>query len=450
MNFRVRFAPSPTGLLHVGNARTALISWLLARKNGGWFLLRIDDTDTERSKAEYEEQIESSLIWMGLDWDEKTRQATRTDRYDEQIEKLKIDGYLYPCYETPEELSLKRKTLLSRGLPPVYDRSALKLSDEQIKKYEAEGRKPHWRFKLNHKPIEWDDMVRGETKFDGEKMSDPVVIREDGRPLYHLCSVIDDIDYGITHVLRGDDHVSNTATHVQMFEALGANPPIFAHVPLLSGMDGGKLSKRAGSTSVRDIKKEEGIEAMALVSLLSRVGTSDPVEPFTDINDIVNSFDLSKFSRGMPKFDYDELNRLNAKIIHQMPFSQAQVRLANLGMHEADEQFWLAVRPNITKLREAKEWWDIVGGISDNENAVNVADEDKDFIKIAAQSLPAEPWDENTWKEWTDNLKEQTGRKGKSLFMPLRIALTSIQHGPELANLLPILGRKKVLERLSL
>ena len=297
MNPRVRFAPSPTGWLHVGNVRAAIITWLFARKNDGHFLFRVDDTDAERSKKEFEEDIEASLIWLGLDWDEKARQSDRWDRYNEVIAKLKEAGRLYPCYETPEELALKRKSLLSRGLPPIYDRAALKLTDEQKAKYEAEGRSPHWRFLLNHEPIIWNDHIRGEVKFEGAQLADPVLIREDGRPLYHLCSVIDDLDFKITHVVRGEDHVTNTAAHVQMFEAIieaegEGKLPEFAHLPLISATDGSKLSKRFGSLSIFDVRDEDGLEAMAVTSLLARLGTSDPIEAFNSIKPLIESFDF--------------------------------------------------------------------------------------------------------------------------------------------------------------
>ncbi|NCC22805.1 MAG: glutamate--tRNA ligase [Alphaproteobacteria bacterium] len=443
MTIRVRFAPSPTGLLHVGNARTALITWLFARRNGGHFLLRIDDTDTERSKPEYEEAIESSLVWMGMDWDEKTRQRARLERYDEVIGQLKQDGWLYACYETPEELSLKRKTQLSRGLPPIYDRSALELGDKQRARYEAEGRAPHWRFRLNHAPIEWQDMVRGPVKFQGDTMSDPVVIREDGRPLYHLCSVIDDADYGMTHVVRGEDHVSNTATHIQMFRAIGATPPEFAHLPLISDIEGGKLSKRLGSMSVRELRKEEGLEPMALVSLLARLGSSDPIEPFSAIEPLIEAFDFGKFSKGAPKFDFEELLRLNQKILHQTDYDTVRVRLANSGLPEVTEGFWYGVRPNLTRLADIKEWWEVATG------PVEAPVDDTDYLSAAASLLPAEPWNEDTWKEWTDSIKASTGRKGKELFMPLRLAITGMSHGPELGTLLPLLGHEKVAGRLK-
>ncbi len=405
--------------------------------------MRIDDTDTERSKAEYEEVIESSLVWMGMDWDEKTRQKDRFGRYEEVVEKLKESGHLYPCYETPEELSLKRKTQLSRGLPPIYDRAALNLTAEQVAKYEKEGRQPHWRFKLVHEPIEWDDLVRGPVKFQGDTMSDPVVLREDGRPLYHLCSVIDDFDYAMTHIVRGEDHVSNTAAHIQMFKALGAKLPAFAHLPLINDIEGGKLSKRLGAMSVRDLRKEEGLEPMALVSLLARLGSADPIEPFTDIQKIVESFDITKFSKGAPKFDFDELLRLNAKILHEADFDIVKVRLANIGLPEVTEDFWLAVRSNIVRLEDVREWWNVARG------PIEPAVGDGEFLAAAADLLPEEPWDENTWKQWTESVRQATGRKGKDLFMPLRKALTGMDHGPELASLLPLIGRARATERLA-
>lgn len=443
MTIKVRFAPSPTGMLHVGNARTALITWLHARQVGGHFLLRIDDTDLERSKVEYEKAIEESLTWMGLNWDEKANQKDRMNVYASKIQELKDKGELYPCYETPEELSLKRKSQLSRSLPPIYDREALKLSDEQIKKYEDEGRAPHWRFKLKDTPIEWDDLIRGSVKFNGADLSDPVVLREDGSPLYHLCSVIDDVDFGITHVVRGEDHVSNTATHVQMFEALGAKPPTFAHLPLISDAEGGKLSKRLGALSVIELRDEVGLEAMAINSLMSRLGTSEPIEPFASLKPLIESFDFSKFSRGTPKFSTDDLLRLNSKILHETLFEDVQERLKAMELSDLDEAFWNSVRANLETLNDIKEWWHVAKG------PVEPVIEEPDFIEEAAALLPPAPWSENTWGEWTSAVKEQTGRKGKQLFMPLRQALTGMDHGPELPNLLLLIGPEKAQERLA-
>lgn len=439
MSIKVRFAPSPTGMLHVGNARTALITWLFTRANNGHFLLRIDDTDRERSKDEYEQAIEDGLKWMGVDWDEKARQRDRMDIYEKKINQLKKDGRLYPCYETPEELDLKRKSQLSRKLPPIYDREALDLTPEQVEKLESQGRKPHWRFKLNHAPIEWADIVRGDVKFDGKDLSDPVLIREDGSPLYHLCSVIDDIEYEITHVIRGEDHVSNTACHVQMFEAMGAKAPIFAHLPLLSDKEGGKLSKRIGSLSLKDLDAD-GLEPMSVVSLMSRLGSSMPIEPFLKTEDVIKDFDLSTFSRGTPKFDAEELYRLNAKILHETPFKDIKDRVE---ISDLDESFWLAVRPNLEKLSDIKEWWQVANG------PVEPVIEDAAYIEAALSLLPAGKWDSETWKNWTTAIKEQTGRKGKDLFMPLRQALTGMNHGPDMSELLLLIGPEKTIERLN-
>lgn len=447
MSVRVRFAPSPTGYLHVGNARTAIVTWLFCRANKGHFLLRIDDTDTERSTAEYEQAIKDGMTWMGLTWDANFNQKDRNDRYNQVIEKLKADGRIYACYETAEELGLKRKTQLSRGVPPIYDRAALKLSDEQKAAHEAQGRKPHWRFMLRDGATEWLDLVRGDVCFKEREMSDPVVIREDGRPLYHLCSVIDDYDTDITHIVRGEDHVSNTACHIQMFEAIskveGKNyKPQFAHLPLISDAEGGKLSKRLGSLSVKGVKEEEGLEAMALVSLMARLGSSDPIEPFTSLDALMEGFSLTKFSRNTPKFDLEELYRLNAKILHNTEFSSVKDRLAAMGLNRVDENFWNAVRPNITKIVDVKEWWDVT------HNPVTAIIPDTNFTADAASVLPPAPWDANTFNTWINAVKEKTGKKGKELFMPIRIALTGMEHGPELPVLLPLLGPDKVKERL--
>lgn len=443
MTVAVRFAPSPTGKLHVGSARTALIVWLFARKHKGSFMLRIDDTDLVRSKEENVDDIMAGMKWLGLNWDRFARQRDRAADYDRAIQKLKDNGRLYPCYETEEELALKRKALLSQGLPPLYDRAALKLTDAEKKAFETEGRKPHWRFRLEAKPIIWEDMVRGRVEFHGKDMTDPVLIREDGRPLYHICSVIDDIDFGITHIVRGEDHVTNTATHVQMFEAFGAKCPEFAHVTLLGDMEGGKLSKRKGGFGIKSLREEVCIEPMALISLVARIGTSDPIEPLYTMQDVIDSFDFSKFSRNLPKFDEDELYRLNAKILHKTELAAVKDRLSALGLADIDEGFWNAVRPNLEILSDIKEWWQVAKG------PVTPVIQDAEFAKIAAELLPTDPWDETTWEKWVGAIKAKTDRKGKNLFMPLRCAITGQEHGPELKNLLPLIGRARVLERLK-
>jgi len=442
MTVKFRFAPSPTGKIHIGNIRTAIITWLAARSMGGQVVLRIDDTDLERSRDEYTELIKQDLTWLGFEWDEYVHQRDRTDRYNAVIQRLKADGRLYPCYETSEQLDLKRKSLLNRGLPPIYDRDSLKLTDEEKAAFESRGIKPHWRFKLDHTPIIWDDLVRGSVKFDGSLMSDPVLIREDGSPLYHLCSVIDDIDFKITHITRGEDHVSNTATHIQMFEALGAKPPLFAHLPLLADAEGGKLSKRLGSLAIESLRNDEGIEPMAIISLLARLGTSEPIEAFSNIQPLVDTFDFSKFSSGAPKVDPAEMERLNARIVHNMDYFDVKGRPELVGV---DETFWNAVKPNLNKIRDIKDWVNIA---QDNV-ATTIADEDKDYIRLAAKILPEGEFDEMTWGNWLKLIKAQTDRKGCALFMPLRQALTGMDHGPELDKILPLIGRERALHRLQ-
>jgi glutamyl-tRNA synthetase len=442
MTITVRFAPSPTGYLHVGNLRLAVINWLFARQQGGRFVLRLDDTDTERSKPEYAAAIEQDLAWVGLGWDRLERQSDRLAVYDEAASRLRAAGRLYPCYETAEELSLKRKSLLNRGLPPIYDRAALKLSAQERAAFEQAGRRPHWRFKLDHDAIVWDDLVAGPLRFEGAAMSDPVLIREDGRTLYALSSVVDDIDFAITHIVRGEDHVSNTAAQVQMFEALGATPPAFAHIALLADAEGDKLSKRLGSLSAASLR-ESGIEPLALVSFLATLGTSEAIAPHLDIAELIAAFAFSKFSRSIARFDAEELARLNAKFLHALPFEQAEARLHACGLVDADRGFWEAVRGNLERMEDAVTWWNIVHG------SPAPAVEEPEFLAQAASLLPQAPWDGATWGAWTNAVKTATGRKGKALFMPLRRALTGRDHGPELALLLPMIGPEKTRQRLS-
>lgn len=443
---KTRFAPSPTGKLHIGNARTALITWLATRHAGGEFLLRIDDTDRERSKDEYTDAIKRDLTWLGLNWDNLAHQRDRQALYDEKIAALKESGRLYPCYETPEQLELKRKTLLNKGQPPIYDRAALDLTQGEREKLEEEGLSPHWRFKLEHAEITWDDKVRGPVRFHGKDLSDPVVLREDGSPLYHLCSVIDDIDFGITDVVRGEDHVSNTATHIQMFEALGGPVPAFAHLPLLSDAQGGKLSKRIGSLSIEAIREEEGLEAMSVNALLARLGTSEPIEAFAELDPLIASFDFAKFSRGTPKADPDELYRLNAKLIHDMPFDDVKDRLSEQFKGQIDRNYWRAIRANIARVEDVEQWL----SITHNNIQPIIAEEDVEYISMAALTLPEGNFTTESWGIWIAAIKEKTDRKGKALFMPLRQALTGMDHGPEMDKILPLIGRERVLQRLSL
>jgi len=436
---RVRFAPSPTGLMHIGNARLALVNWLYARHAGGAFLLRLDDTDVERSRAEYAEAIEEDLRWLGLDWDEFARQSDRLERYEAAIERLKAGGRLYPCYETPDELSLKRKLQQSQGRPPVYDRAARDLTDEDRATLEAEGRRPHWRFLLEDTAVEWTDLARGAVHFEPGHMSDPVLIRADGHPLYTLSSVVDDGELGITHIIRGEDHVANTAVQLQLFRALGFDAPEFAHLPLLLGDDGKPLSKRLESLSLKALR-DEGIEARTLCGYLAHLGTSLAATGDETMDALAAGFDIAGFGRAAPRFERSELDHLNARVLHHLPFDAVRDRLAIDG---ADDAFWNAVRPNLGKLSDAAEWWRILHG----EVRPGIAD--PEFCARAADLLPPEPWDDTTFKAWADAVKAATGAKGKALFMPLRLALTGMGHGPELRVLLPMLGRERTLARLA-
>ncbi|WP_342240388.1 glutamate--tRNA ligase [Inquilinus sp. OTU3971] len=437
-----RFAPSPTGLLHVGNVRTALVCWLAARATGGRFLLRLDDTDTERGSAEFAAAIEQDLRWLGLGWDGFARQSDRTDRYRAAQDRLKAAGRLYPCYESAEELELKRKSLLARGLPPLYDRAALALTDSDRARLEAEGHRPHWRFRMADAPVEWDDKVRGRVHFNGRDISDPVLVREDGRPLYHIGSVVDDIDMGVTLVVRGEDHVANTAMHIQLAEALGAAPPSYAHLSLIADAEGHGLSKRIGSLSLRSLR-QEGIEPLAVTSLLAKLGTSDPIEPRLSLDDLVAEFDFAKFSRTIPRFDPAELERLNSRILHETPYAAVRDRLAALGLGAVDEATWAVLRPNLQRLEDAGEWWRVVTG------PVTPVVADAALLAAAAELLPPEPWDDASWGAWTAAVRDRTGVKGKPLFLTLRLALTGLDHGPELRGLLPLIGRQRALARLS-
>lgn len=442
MTVTVRFAPSPTGLLHVGNARVALINWLFAKRHGGYFLLRIDDTDTERSRDEYVDAIREDLRWLGLQWDRRVHQSQRLARYAEAADRLRADGRLYACYETPDELEFKRKRQLGRGQPPVYDRAALRLSDAERRKLEAEGRRPHWRFRLEHEDVRWEDAVRGSCHYHGSHLSDPVLIRADGTPLYTLPSVVDDIDLRVSHVIRGEDHVTNTAAQLQLFQALGAESPVFAHLPLLTDAAGQGLSKRLGSLSLRDLRAQ-GIEALAIDSLLAKLGTSDPIEVRLSLDELIDEFDLDKLGRATPRFDPAELDHLNARLLHALPFEEAAPRLAALGIEGAAPAFWEAVRGNLARLDEAAEWWRVCA------TPLAPVIEDADFLAQASALLPPEPWNDTTWARWTVAVKDATGRKGKALFHPLRLALTAREHGPELKLLLPLIGRERAAARLT-
>jgi len=453
---RVRFAPSPTGYIHIGNTRIALFNWLFAMQHAGQFVLRYDDTDTERSKSEYVEGICQDLAWLGIKPDEVFFQSKRFNRYDQVIEQLKASGHLYACYETPEELELRRKIRLSRRLPPVYDREALRLSAAKKEAYAAEGRKPHWRFLLpnfvdnpfetQRSEVHWDDAVRGRQTVDLASISDPVLIRADGTYLYTLPSVVDDIDMAVSHIIRGDDHITNTGVQIAIFAALGAAVPVFGHINLLTTLSGEGLSKRKGDLSVRSLR-QTGFEPMAIATLAVLIGTSESVEPCMSMQELTKHFDLASVSRSAAKFDPAELVSLNRHIVHGLTFAEVADRLAAMAIKgDKAAPFWLAVRDNLDTLADAGDWWKIVTDQTLHYEPLSNAD--RDFLQAALGFLPAEPWGRETWQQWTERLKDETDRRGKSLFKPLRRALTGRESGPELAELLPLLGLHLVTERL--
>lgn len=440
MSVKVRFAPSPTGKLHVGNVRTALVNWLFAKGQGGSFVLRIDDTDLARSTQEFEDGIETDLTWLGLVWDERYNQSKRFDRYEEAAARLKASGRLYPCYETSDELDRRRKVQLSRGLPPIYDRAALELTEAEKAAYEAEGRRPHWRFKLDGKRVAWEDLARGHAEVDTASMSDPVLIREDGLFLYTLPSVVDDIDMDITHIIRGEDHVTNTGAQIEIFEALDAKVPGFAHMPLLVGADGAALSKRLGSLSISDMR-DQGYEPIAITSHLGKIGTSDNLEIAASVEALGQAFAFSKMGRSPARYDTADLDRLNAQALHAMTYVEAQPRLSGLGV-DLGEVFWDTVRGNLNKFADVADMARIVTG------PVSPVIEDPAFAAAALEVLP-EVIDANAWSAWTAAVKEKTGAKGKGLFMPLRLILTGQAHGPDMAAMAPLIGREAIVRRLK-
>ena len=434
MSVVTRFAPSPTGRLHVGNIRTALHNFIFARKHGGRFLLRIDDTDRERSREEFVDAIHDDLGWMGLTADEEVRQSERFDLYEREFERLKAAGRVYACYETPEELEVRRKVLLGRGLPPVYER---KPADAPV----PEGRQAHWRFRLDHEaPIEWTDLIRGPQRFDPKLLSDPVVRREDGSWLYLLPSVIDDVDLGITHIVRGEDHVTNSAAQIQMFEALAAKAPEFAHEALLVAVEG-KLSKRLGSYGAEHLR-EEGVEPMAMLSLLARIGTSQPVEPIADLDELARDFDFAHFGRAPAHFDPHDVELLNARLLHKLDFTAVADRLPDA----AREEDWLLLRPNIERLTDFATWFDVLHGDVD---APELAHDERLLMKDAATIAEGLDWSDDPWRALTSELKQISGRKGRELFHPLRLALTGRDSGPEMAGLVSRMGKDRALHRLN-
>ena len=439
---RVRFAPSPTGHIHLGNLRPALMNWLFALKSGGEYVLRFDDTDLARSTREFADGIETDLRWLGIEPHVIVRQSERTDIHNAARERLIADGRLYPCYETSDELERKRRRALAMHKPPIYDRSALDLTDEDRSRLEAEGRKPHWRFRLDGRHVTFSDLIRGEQTVDTASMSDPVLIREDGSYLYTLPSVADDIDLGITHVIRGEDHVSNTGVQIEIFEALGAKPPVFAHHNLLTDEHGEGLSKRLGSLSISDLRAS-GYEALAVAIVAVLTGTSMPVAPYPSLAAIAEDFDFSTVSHGAARYSPTELDGLNARILHAMAYDEAEPRLKKLGFD--DPELWDALRENLEKFGDIADLARLVTG----PIAPVIVDEDAGFLQTVAGLLPEEPWDDQTWSAWTSAIKSETGRKGRALFHPLRLALTGREAGPELRTLLPLIGRKASLDRLA-
>lgn len=441
MTTKVRFAPSPTGRLHIGNARLAVFNWLFALSTGGAFVLRLDDTDRERSTAAFAQGIVEDLKWLGIHPHVTVAQSDRLALYDAAAERLRGAGRLYPCYETADELDRRRKRQMARGLPPIYDRAALKLSAGERAALEAQGRRPHWRFLLEARGVTFRDLVRGDIQVNADSLSDPVLIREDGSYLYTLPSVVDDADLAITHVIRGEDHIVNTGVQIELFEALGASIPTFGHVNLLTTSTGEGLSKRTGALSLASLR-EDGIEPMAVAALATLVGTSKPVEPHPTMDALAAAVTVADVSHGAAKFDPAELAGLNARLVHAMPFADVARQLATLGVG-GGAAFWEAVKGNLTRVVDVVHWWRVVAG------PLAPVIEDPVFAKTALAQLPPEPWDETTFSAWAEAVKRATGTKGKALFMPLRLALTALDHGPELKTLLPLMGRDRVARRLA-
>lgn len=437
MSVITRFAPSPTGYLHVGNIRTALVNWLFARKNGGKFILRIDDTDKERSKSEYTDAIMEDLKWLGMDWDALYHQSERMALYEESKDQLIAAKRLYPCFESIEELDIKKKIALNRGLPPIYDRSSLKLSDVEMANLAAEGKTPHYRFFLNGEMITWHDGIRGDINFDPKNISDPVLVRADGSMTYMIATVIDDIKLGITDIIRGEDHITNSAVHVQMFKAFGATPPNLSHLSLIKSTEG-EISKRIGGFDIASLRNA-GIHPMAINSFLMKLGSSDPIEYRKSLDELISEFDLSKYGKATTNYDLVELERINEKLTHNFSYSEVSSYLPK----HISEDFWYKVQPNLSKISDVEMWWQVCC----EEMKPHL--EHLEFTSQIADLLPEGTWDDNTWNTWINAIKTRTDKSGKSLFMPIRLSLTGMEHGPELKHLLPILGKEKAYKRLK-
>jgi glutamyl-tRNA synthetase len=440
--FITRFAPSPTGLLHVGNTRTALINYLLALKEDGKFILRIDDTDEERSKDEFIDQIKQDLEWLEINFQEIFRQSERLTRYNENFEKLKENGLIYPCFEDPEELERKRKRLIERRKPPVYDRAALNLSQNEIAKLIDKGTKPYWRFKLSSKRVIFNDLVRGEVRVETSAQSDPVIKRDDGGYLYNLPSVVDDIDMGITHVVRGEDHVTNSAIQVEMFEALDKPVPIFGHHPMLVNGNGEPFSKRNAASSIKSLR-EKYLNPIAINSLNISIGTSIDLKPIYSMKEMAENFDIGTLGRAPARYSEKQLLKLNSMIVSSLSFLQLSDDFKELG-YDINEDIWECIKNNIETLTEVKEWLKVIKGPIKNENKL-----DSEFMRIAEKLLPEEPWDETAWEKWVSKIKERTKKTGKDLFLPLRRAITGKSNGPELNKLIILIGYKEIRNRLK-
>ena len=440
---RSRFAPSPTGLLHVGNARSAVLNWAYVKNKGGEFILRIDDTDKERSKKEFEKDIKKDLSWLGISWDKTFNQSDRQYIYDKKIKELKDKKRIYPCFETLEELSLKKKSQLTSGKPPIYDRSSLKLTDQKIKDLLKSGKKPHWRFKLDDNKIQWDDLIKGKVSFESKNLSDPVLIREDGSLLYHLPSVIDDIEEKITNIIRGEDHITNTALHIEIFKALGSKIPLFGHHTFLTDNEGKGFGKRLGSLSIKKMK-EEGFENITILNYLLSIGTSSNLTKEIEIDPLIKNFDISKLSSSSPKFSIEVLKLLNKDILQKYSFFDVKNKFNDLDINDIDDNFWIFIQNNIEFFHQSLEWRDIIFSTISNESG-NV-----DLLKEAALLIPDEPYNIDTWDAWISLIKSKTGLKGKDLFMPLRKALTGKEKGPELKYLLPLLTKEIILKKFNI
>ncbi len=441
---KCRFAPSPTGKIHIGNARSAILNWIFCKKNQGEFVLRIDDTDVNRSTKEFEKSIKNDLTWLGLNWSYTFNQSSRKNIYNEKIQILKQKNRLYPCFETEEELALKKKSLLSSGKPPIYDRSSLNLSDEEVEKKIQSGIQPHWRFKLDDEKISWKDIIKGDVSFDAKNLSDPVLIRADGTLLYHLPSVIDDIEEKITHIIRGEDHIANTAYHIQIFRALESSIPSFAHHPFLVDETGKGFSKRLGSLSIENFR-DEGYEDITLLNYFLFIGSSSNIDPIKDLNEIVKKFDIQSLSKSSAKFSIESLRNLNENTVKLFSYNEINHKLKNIKSNFQKESFWYFIKNNISFIKQAKEWEEVIIKIN-NAKDLNI---DDNFISTAIEELPEDPFDEKTWDHWTSKINKKTGLKGKDLFMPLRLILTGKSHGPELKYLLPLFDRNGILQKLG-